>query len=526
LKVLRKLRALTALLFVSLVFISSTHTVSAAEFRDVTSFKKEIDFLTEAGVISGFTDGTYRPTAPILRVQAVMMIMRDLGLPEGTPKNPGFVDIKPGDRGYVEVARAVELGIISGKEGKLFDPQGKLTRAEMAKILVSAYELGGIYPKGFSDVSMRYWAYPSISSLAANNVTVGYPNGTFKPTVTIDRAQFAAFMARIIEPSFKPFSPTVADTLLEVAADILVTDVIMHPTEPILYLIDGNDNSLVSINTETYEDITVQLPYPAEKLAYANGKVYVTQVKKPHSPYIFDENQQGAFAVLDSETLETLNLIHIQLDPFDIEADDQGVVYISSGSGQHTRIESYKETTGAILSSQRISDSSYIDMNADQSKIYAITTNESPRTISAYSINEGKLQPAIRSPYHGDYNLYTHLEISPDGRYLMNGTGNIFRSSSTATADMTYVGKLDRSFSSTAYDLNFGELYTANGKNLIQVYDYTTFEAIYQISAYGEIKNMFYVAEDNMLLILSNVKIGDSPKTYLGFEKIFFDVEE
>lgn len=522
---LRSVRAFLAILIVSFVVLPTAQTTSAAGFSDVSGFKEEIDFLTGAGVINGFTDGTYRPSSPILRVQAVLMIMRDLGMPEGAIKNPGFADIKSGDRGYEEVARAVELGIISGKDSTRFDPNGQLTRAEMAKILANAYELGGMYPKGFSDVSTRSWAYPFISSLAANNVTVGYTDGTFKPTLTIDRAQFAAFMARILEPSFKPYSPSVADTFLEVAADVFVQDAIMHPTEPILYMIDGNDNTLVSLNYETYEDITVDLPYPAEKLAYANGKVYVTQVKEPHSFYTWDEQQTGAFGVYDSTTLNQINLIHIQLDPFDIEADNQGIVYISSGSGQWTRIESYNGTSGAILSSQQIRNQSYIDMNPDQTKIYAIDTDSSPRDISAYSIVDGKLQNEVDSPYHGDYDLNTYMQVSADGRYLLNGLGGIFRASATTNADMTYIGALDRPFSSVAFDLNYGELYTANGKNLIQVYDYATFEGIYQMTSYGDIKYMFYNDLTDMLLILSDVKLGDSPKKFLGFEKIYFAVE-
>lgn len=514
------------LMFVSIIFIASATNASAASFKDVSSFKEEINYLTDAGIINGFPDGTYRPSNPILRVQAVMMIMRDLGVENVDPLDPGFVDMKPGDRGYLEVATAVELGIISGKGENRFDPNGKLTRAEMSKILVLAYELGGIYPKGFSDVPTRSWAYPYISALAANNVTVGYTNGAFKPSLTIDRGQFAAFMARILEPSFMPYSPSVADTRLEMATDVLITDAIMHPTEPILYIIDGNDNTLGAINVETYDANYTELPYPAEKLAYANGKVYVTQVKKPHSSYTFDENQHGAFASFDATTLESLGLIHINLDPFDIEADDQGIVYISSGSGQHTRLESYNGQTGAILSSQRIYEKSYLKMTPNQKKIYAIDTTLSPRDITAFTITDGKLESGKDSPYHGDYDLNKHLDLTPDGRYLLNGLGGIFRASATTTADMTYVGSLDRSFTSSAYDLTFNELYTADQSNLITVYDYQTFEGIYQITSYGNINYMFYNKNSNWLLVLTTVKIGDSPKPLLGFEKVYFNPDE
>ena len=60
---------------------------------------------------------------------------------------------------------------------------------------------------------------------------------------------------------------------------------------------------------------------------------------------------------------------------------------------------------------------------------------------------------------------------------------------------------------------------------MIQVYDYTLFEAIYQLTAYGNIQHMFYDEKENMLLALTNVKIGDSPKVFLGFEKIYFETE-
>ena len=102
----------------------------------------------------------------------------------------------------------------------------------------------------------------------------------------------------------------------------------------------------------------------------------------------------------------------------------------------------------------------------------------SPRTIGTYTIDNGVLSDEQRSPYHGTYPLGKDLTISPDGKYLFNSTGHIFRSSATASSDMYYFGKLDRPYSSIAFDLQYGEFYTANNKNYIQAYDYTTMEPI------------------------------------------------
>ena len=276
---------------------------STTAFKDVTGFKKEIEFLTSKEIIFGFPDGTFRPNAPIQRVQAMQMIMREMKPDLGESPNPNFKDVKPGDRGYNEIAKAVEMGIISGKSGNIFDPTGNLTRAEMAKILANAYELGGIYPKGFSDVSTGYWGYPYISALAANNITVGYSDGTFKPTKTIDRAQFSAFMARIIEPSFQPHNEQVADSYLMGLLDAYIIDYAKHSTEPIIYMLDGSTNEVAAINYETFEIESVTLNLPAERIAYANDKLYVTQLKGKHSPNWYDEDQQGAFAVIDAPTM-------------------------------------------------------------------------------------------------------------------------------------------------------------------------------------------------------------------------------
>ena len=43
--------------------------------------------------------------------------------------------------------------------------------------------------------------------LAQNNITAGLPDGTFGPDVKVTREQFAAFLARVLEPSFRPALP-------------------------------------------------------------------------------------------------------------------------------------------------------------------------------------------------------------------------------------------------------------------------------------------------------------------------------
>ncbi|WP_197063076.1 S-layer homology domain-containing protein [Pontibacillus marinus] len=175
----------------------------SANFKDVHRFHAEIDFLYNEEIINGFTLTKFGPYEPIKRVDAIRMIMRDLNVDIKNIKDPGFSDMSVTSPGYKQVAKAHELGIIDGKTSKKFDPSGHLTRAEMAKILVSSYDdlrLGNV--DYFLDITKEYWAAPYINSLFANNITEGYPDQTYRPTKKITRQEFAAFMARHLNDEF------------------------------------------------------------------------------------------------------------------------------------------------------------------------------------------------------------------------------------------------------------------------------------------------------------------------------------
>ncbi len=50
----------------------------------------------------------------------------------------------------------------------------------------------------FPDVSPSFWAFQEIEALAASGITTGFPDGTFRPTAAVTRAQMATFLARAL----------------------------------------------------------------------------------------------------------------------------------------------------------------------------------------------------------------------------------------------------------------------------------------------------------------------------------------
>ncbi|AIY07036.1 peptidase M15 [Planococcus sp. PAMC 21323] len=206
----KKIGLVVATLLLALTLMPGSSNATSS-FKDVTSFKEEVDFLSGLGIIKGFPDGSFKPAAAITRLDAVRMILRELDDKDTVGRDPGFADVTPDTPGYDEVAKAVKLGFIEGKETtegvKYFDPKGQLTRAEMAKILTLAYQLKEDKKISFIDVHSSYWANAYISRLATAGVTNGYPGGTFKPNESLQRQHFAAFMARLLAPEKFPVAP-------------------------------------------------------------------------------------------------------------------------------------------------------------------------------------------------------------------------------------------------------------------------------------------------------------------------------
>lgn len=186
---------------------------AAVTFPDLKDFKAEIEYLTGLEIIRGYPDGTFRPAASITRLDAVRMILREMKIEDPAASDPGFSDMDSSTEGYAEVAKAVEIGFINGKTTKdgerIFDPKGKLTRAEMAKILTEAYALDANNNVKFVDVSTGHWANAYISRLATAKVTDGFPGGYFKPESSLERQHFAVFMARLLNPAKFQAGPVV-----------------------------------------------------------------------------------------------------------------------------------------------------------------------------------------------------------------------------------------------------------------------------------------------------------------------------
>lgn len=111
-----------------------------ANFSDIAKYDAEtktaINALNGYGIINGKTATTFAPGQDITRKQAALMIYRLLEKNgyKASGEAAKFSDMSKEVEASKAISELNKLGIISGFEGK-FNPENKLTRSQMAKIL-------------------------------------------------------------------------------------------------------------------------------------------------------------------------------------------------------------------------------------------------------------------------------------------------------------------------------------------------------------------------------------------------------
>lgn len=127
-----------------------SETYSDVDVR-TTKFYKEICWLTEAQISTGWPDGTFRPTAPIKRDAMAAFMYRFAGEPGfRAPSRSPFRDITPRTQFYKEICWLAKKGISTGWPDGTFRPLQNVARDAMAAFMYRLSALG--YPGIASDV--------------------------------------------------------------------------------------------------------------------------------------------------------------------------------------------------------------------------------------------------------------------------------------------------------------------------------------------------------------------------------------
>ena len=150
----------------------------------------------------GYTDGTFGPERNMTRAEVTTMFARLLTEQIEADKTYSntFSDVPKGYWAADYIGYMQQFGIITGYSDGSFRPDAPVTRAEFAAI-ASRFEKLTEGSKSFTDVPDTYWAARYINFAATRGWVTGYSDGTFKPENTITRAEVAAVTCRLLERS-------------------------------------------------------------------------------------------------------------------------------------------------------------------------------------------------------------------------------------------------------------------------------------------------------------------------------------
>ena len=113
----------------------------------------------------------------------------------------GFKDVKENHWAYDAIMWMFEKGIINGVGNNNYNPNGTVTRAEFAKMMVNTLNLKKYYPDNpsFLDVDKKNWAYPYVEG--AKNYLTGWKTTSghyYKPSQAAVREDMAVALVNAL----------------------------------------------------------------------------------------------------------------------------------------------------------------------------------------------------------------------------------------------------------------------------------------------------------------------------------------
>ncbi|MBQ1404865.1 MAG: 5'-nucleotidase C-terminal domain-containing protein, partial [Oscillospiraceae bacterium] len=212
-------------LLLTLVMVLSLLPAAFAEgnhhpFQDVPDgkwYSEAVQYVYENGLMNGTSSTTFDPSGKLTRAMLVTVLYRAAGQPavEFTPK---FSDVPAGRYYSVPVVWAVENGVTNGVSATKFNPNGAVTREQLAKFLYSYAKLMSFEAAARADLSVfpdaaeaHSWAVEPLQWAVAEGIINGVLTGSgetartlLQPRATATRAQVAVMLMRFFQTHTAP----------------------------------------------------------------------------------------------------------------------------------------------------------------------------------------------------------------------------------------------------------------------------------------------------------------------------------
>lgn len=165
-----------------------------------SQFASSIQWAKARGYLTGWSDGTFRPGENIHRDAMAAVAYRMAGSPAYTPpRTSPYRDVSPSSKFYKEIAWARQNGLLTGWRDGTFRPTADIDRDATAALfhrMAGSPATTAPARPAFSDVPRGHQFYREIHWFQSQGITTGWRDGTFRPGAATDRDAMAAFLHR------------------------------------------------------------------------------------------------------------------------------------------------------------------------------------------------------------------------------------------------------------------------------------------------------------------------------------------
>ncbi|MCU6712082.1 S-layer homology domain-containing protein [Paenibacillus sp. J5C_2022] len=188
---------------------NSLYTIiqSDISFEDMTGHwaRADVELLANKRIVKGRTSSHYAPEDSVTRAEFAAMLARALGLPEAGEDL--FSDVGSDDWFYGAVGAASRAGLVNGFSDGTFDPHAVITREQMAVMVARAMDIGGVTMEedgdsihAFADASeIGDWSKAAVTKALSAGLLQGKTNGAFAPGEQATRVQAAVVLKRLLQ---------------------------------------------------------------------------------------------------------------------------------------------------------------------------------------------------------------------------------------------------------------------------------------------------------------------------------------
>ncbi len=209
-RIISKILSTTAVFATVALLTTPQNTQAASSFKDVpesSTLSPAVEFLKSRGILSGYSDGTFRPSQKVLRSEAMKIVVATKFSAEQVAgmNIDGFTDV-PADAWYrTYLAAAVQqLGIVNGPDkSPTFKGANPVKKVEFLKMLLTAQGIdSGAYgeialPLGNDVTKADEWYYPYMRYALSASMVMVDAGGNLGPSQDLTRSDVANLLYRL-----------------------------------------------------------------------------------------------------------------------------------------------------------------------------------------------------------------------------------------------------------------------------------------------------------------------------------------